>query len=56
MPNYEYKCEDCESMEERNVHVDDREYQDCQECDGPLRRIFTFTGSVWSPTKNGGMS
>lgn len=39
MPNYTYKCEDCESVVEHNRKVDERnEERECEECGGILKR------------------
>ena len=54
MPNYDYKCPVCETVEERNVNMEDREDQTCGECYHPLKRIWNFKGSVWAPTATGG--
>jgi len=56
MPNYDYRCPVCEVTVERNVDMTNRDDQDCEKCCTPMERKFTFRGSVWSPTKNGGMS
>lgn len=56
MPNYDYECPVCETLEERNTDMDGRDDQQCERCYHPLTRKFTFKGAVWSPTKNGGMS
>lgn len=53
MPNYDYVCTECENTEERNVPMESREDQTC-ECGAPLKRKFSFKGSVWAPTATGG--
>lgn len=53
MPNFDYKCPVCESIEERNVAVDDRDEQTCNKCYHPLKRVWSFRGSVWAPTAGG---
>jgi putative FmdB family regulatory protein len=56
MPNYDFDCTHCESTVEKNVPIEMREAQFCEECGNPLIRHWSFKGSVWSPTKNGGHS
>ena len=53
MPNYDYKCLVCETAEERNVEADSRDKQNCNECSKPLKRVWSFKGSVWAPTAGG---
>lgn len=55
MPIYDYFCVNCESAEERNVSVADRDNQYCG-CDNHLHRQVSFKGVVYAPTAtNGGM-
>lgn len=53
MPNYDYTCMECDTDEERNVSMEERESQWCNVCDNKLTRAWTFKGSVWSPTREG---
>jgi putative FmdB family regulatory protein len=53
MPNYDFKCPVCETEEERNVGIDEREDQQCDKCYHPLERVWNFKGSVWAPTSSG---
>lgn len=55
MPNYDYICRKCETTFEKNVPMDERDAVVC-DCGGETFRQITFYGSVWSPTRNGGMS
>lgn len=55
MPNYEYACPVCETYEERNVPMEDREDQECDKGHA-LKRLWSFTGSVWAPTSSSGAS
>lgn len=54
MPNYDYQCPVCETDEERNVDMDDRDEQTCDRCYHKLTRKWTFRGSVWAPTSSNG--
>jgi putative FmdB family regulatory protein len=54
MPNYDFYCPVCETTEERNVEMSEREEQDCERCYHRLDRKWTFNGSVWAPTATGG--
>lgn len=56
MPNYSYTCMNCDTDEDRIVKIDRRDDQHCRKCGNTLNRNWTFEGSVWSPTKNGGHS
>jgi putative FmdB family regulatory protein len=54
MPNYDLECPVCETLEERNVPMEDRDEQYCDRCYHKLIRRFTFRGSVWAPTSSNG--
>lgn len=54
MPLYRYRCDNCETTEERNAKIKDKDRQVCRTCLEPLRSLICFQGSVWSPTANGG--
>lgn len=58
MPTYEYTCMKCDKTTTRSdVKIDDRDKQTCLVCGDVLKRSWTIGSmSVWSPTKNGGMS
>lgn len=53
MPLYVYRCADCKIEQERNVSVDERDLQKCDDCKNKLMRQIRFTGSVWAPTSGG---
>lgn len=48
MPIYVYKDSEGNTIE-KNVPISERDNQE------GLTRVLSFTGSVWSPTSNGGM-
>ena len=58
MPTYEYTCMECDkTITKTDVRIDDRDHQVCENCGNSLKRSWTIGSmSVWSPTKNGGMS
>jgi len=44
MPNYEYKCDDCDTSEEHYRSIDDRDNcPTCQYCTRLMRRIIHAT-------------
>lgn len=44
MPNYEYKCDDCGTLEEHQRSVNDRdEFPICQYCTRVMRRLIHAT-------------
>lgn len=53
MPNYDYSCLACDTDEERNVKIAERDNQNCQQCGNRLNRNYTFHGAVWAPTSSG---
>lgn len=53
MPLYVYRCADCKTEQERNVSMEDRDFQNCEECSEFLIRQMRFSGSVWAPTSGG---
>jgi putative FmdB family regulatory protein len=57
MPNYEYTCAgDCSGTFEKIVVIEERNNQVCPKCGARADRVMSFSGIVWSPTKNGGHS
>src|SRR3990167_8050759 len=46
MPIFEFRCRDCESVEERNMSIStmmiSRNDQRCSRCEGPLAKIFSI--------------
>jgi hypothetical protein len=38
------------------IAIECRDEQQCDKCFHDLKRVPVFTGSVWSPTRNGGHS
>lgn len=55
MPIFDYMCNSCLISEERNIKIENRDYQIC-ECGELLKRQITFVGAVFAPTStNGGM-
>lgn len=55
IPNYDYKCAECDKSFSKIVPIDSRDDVNCA-CGTSAQRQITFVGSVWSPTRNGGMS
>lgn len=55
MPIYDFKCK-CGEEDTRMIASEDRNTQICLECGDLMSRNWTFEGSVWSPTRNGGHS
>lgn len=56
MPVYTYECRNCDKKINKMSPMDKRDEQVCDVCSTDLERKIVFTGSVWSPTRNGGMS
>jgi predicted nucleic acid-binding Zn ribbon protein len=52
MPIFSYACEICQKREDRNVPIDQRNDQFCEE-GHHLKKTFEFKGLVWSPTTGG---
>lgn len=40
MPTYVYYCPQCDETVERNVRMEDRNYQDCYRCKGGLNKLI----------------
>jgi putative FmdB family regulatory protein len=59
MPNYEFKCEECEHTFEKNLPVRSRDLKTCPECRAKaLTRLITgcatiFKGKGWTPRFHG---
>lgn len=53
MPTYSYTCITCDSDLDRNVKIDDRDNQFCNNCGIRLGRNITRPGMVWAPTAGG---
>lgn len=55
MPIYTYKCFKCILESEENVAIANRDEPQLCECGNVKYRKITYSGTVWSPTANGGM-
>jgi hypothetical protein len=53
MPIYTFVCMHCDYTRERNVPMDDRDGQFCNECGNRLNRAIDRPGMVWAPTAGG---
>ena len=54
MATYEYTCAECDKSLDRNVPVDERDKQMCEDCGNRLIRSWTVGNlSVWAPTSGG---
>jgi putative FmdB family regulatory protein len=53
MPNYDFVCMNCDDTEERNVKIEERDFQFCLSCGHKMNRVWTFEGHVWAPTAGG---
>ena len=54
MPMYSFYCYECDENKTKICKIDARDYQTCDNCNGPLMRKIDIPGSVWSPTRNSG--
>jgi len=56
MPTYEFICMACNNDFDKNVSYNDIENVVCEKCGYQAKRMYSFTGLVWSPTRNSGHS
>jgi putative FmdB family regulatory protein len=56
MPTYTFSCVACHNEFDKNVSHNDIESVMCDACGYRTKRIYSFTGIVWSPTRNSGHS
>ena len=56
MPTYTFACLGCDKQFEKNVPYAQVNQIICEECGYRTKRIYSFTGIVWSPTRNNGHS
>lgn len=56
MPNYDFACLVCDEDFEKNVPYDEIDKIICEKCGYNAKRVYTFNGLVWSPTRNNGHS
>jgi putative FmdB family regulatory protein len=56
MPTYEFACLACDTDFEKNVPYEDVDKILCEVCGHRAKRVYSFTGIVWSPTRNNGHS
>jgi len=47
MPLYQYKCNDCETIFERQQRMVEPPVRECPECQGSVRRLITSVGVVF---------
>lgn len=47
MPLYQYKCNDCEIIFERQQRMVEPPLRDCPECEGTVRRMINNVGIVF---------
>lgn len=53
MPTYDFSCIVCDTDNEKNVTIEERDNQFCGKCGNRLNRNLTFKGSVYAPTAGG---
>jgi len=56
MPTYAFTCLACDTDFDKNVPYDDIQNVTCENCGYQAKRVYSFTGLVWSPTRNSGYS
>lgn len=56
MPTYAFTCLSCDRDFDKNVSYEDIQSVVCEECGNFVKRVYSFTGLVWSPTRNSGYS
>jgi hypothetical protein len=56
MPTYTFACVSCDNEFDQNTPYDNIENIMCEECGYRTKRVYNFTGMVWSPTRNNGYS
>lgn len=54
MPLYTYWCPYCDTDQEKQCRIADRDYQKCNECGNKIIRAIDIPGGVYSPTSSGG--
>jgi hypothetical protein len=56
MPTYTFACLDCDKEFDKNTSYEKINEVICESCGYRTRRVYSFTGIVWSPTRNSGHS
>jgi len=56
MPTYTFACLQCDKDFDKNTPYDQIDQVICEYCGYRTRRVYSFTGLVWSPTRNNGHS
>jgi putative FmdB family regulatory protein len=56
MPTYSFVCLECDTEFDKNVSYDNINSVMCEKCGYRTRRVYSFKGLVWSPTRNSGYS
>jgi len=56
MPTYSFACLGCDGEFDKNVPYEKVNQVMCDKCGYRTKRIYSFTGIVWSPTRNSGHS
>lgn len=56
MPTYSFVCLDCDEQFDKNVSYESIDSVICNKCGYRTKRVYSFTGLVWSPTRNNGHS
>jgi len=53
MPIYEYKCDDCGTLDQKITSVRLRDFPGPCECGGDNKRLHSIPSRVWAPTRSG---
>lgn len=56
MPTYSFTCIECDETFDKNIPYSEIENVMCGKCGYRAKRVYSFTGLVWSPTRNSGYS
>ena len=56
MPTYSFACTNCDNEFDKNVRYEAIDTVVCNECGYRTKRVYSFKGLVWSPTRNNGYS
>lgn len=56
MPLYTYWCPACDTDQEKQCRIADRDYQKCNECGNRMIRAIDIPGGVWAPTSGKGLA
>lgn len=56
MPLYTYWCPSCDTDQERQSKIADRDNQKCEPCGNRMVRAVDIPGGVWAPTSGKGLA